>query len=58
MTTEQKIAAIIKERYNNYEGVFYSPFKEIHQKMREKDGDGAFLRYLEGNQKVNSKKKP
>jgi hypothetical protein len=47
MTTADKIAAQIKEKFNNYEGRLNKPIMAVHAALRLKIGDEAFLQFLE-----------
>lgn len=47
MTTQDKINAIIKKRYNNYEHPNWASLKKLHQIGRALRGDEAFLELLE-----------
>lgn len=55
MTTQDKIAAIIKDEFRDYRG--YHPLvraiKKVHEKIRQRDGDEIFLAFLERSVKEN-----
>ena len=47
MTTQDKINAIIKKRYNNYEHPNWASLKKLHEIGRALRGDESFLEMLE-----------
>jgi hypothetical protein len=47
MTTQDKIAKEIKDKFRNYAGRMHEPFITLHARMRITMGDEKFLEYLE-----------
>lgn len=53
MTTQEKIAEIIKEQYHDFKGSKMLYIKLLHNRIKESSTDEEYLSFLEKAQKEN-----